>query len=295
MNLERKPASVGFRFLLKQTPVMKKTFTLFSLLLTFGLAAQNYSVFLTDPSQTIYTQTLVNGSVVSMGTSATTNTSSPSVRQFKVLLQNKSSSTITLNVTRRIVYNSPALKLDGAGNIPDTYFCFGYNCFPSTVSQPNSSDYCILGAMGSTVTPDNSRDNATPFVIDLAENTTIGKYYVNYKVYDVNNISDSVSFVVRYNEFLSVQENKEVISSVGNVYPNPSTGLANFDVVLNQDSPVKIEVYNSIGSLVYKNSEQRLIGKNKLSVDCSNFNCGLYFVTLTSGDSKVTKRLTVTK
>jgi hypothetical protein len=274
---------------------MKKTFTLFSFLLTFGLAAQNYSAFLTDNTQTPKTQTLVTGSIISIGTAVTTNTNSPKKTEFFVLIENKSASTVTLNVSRRIVYNNPPLKLDGLGSIPDTYFCFGYNCFQSNVSQPGSGDYCILGPMGSTVTPDNSRDNGTPFVIDLAENTTLGKYFVNYKIFDVSNPSDSISFEVRYNEFLSVQENNKVISSVGNVYPNPSTGLANFDVVLNQDSPVKIEVYNSIGSLVYKNSEQRLIGKNKLSVDCSNFNSGLYFVTLTSGDSKVTKRLTVTK
>jgi hypothetical protein len=431
---------------------MKKTFTFLSLVLAFGLTAQNYAVFLTDNSQTAHTQTLVNGSVISMGTGVTTNTAAPHLTTFYVLLENKSASQITLNVVRRIVYNNAPLKLDGAGNIPDTYFCFGYNCFSSIVSQPTSADYCVLGAMGSTVTPDNSKDNGTPFVIDLAENTTIGKYYVNYKVYDVNNPNDSVSFVVKYNEtaivpntiqawsldptftstvqalpngatanyttsaaaatevhvkfkntdpsntytysivrkdvqlfhfsttdtakahfcfgdlgscynqFLfeptsdfvtlgpggtttganhiitdldeatgstgysiinyklfnkatgksgpgadtlsftfkynsltGIKENKGLFENVSDVYPNPSTNNANITVVLTDEVPVKVQVYNSLGTLVYNGAEQQMTGKNRLGIDCSNFSNGLYFITVSAGNAKITKRLVVNK
>jgi hypothetical protein len=50
-----------------------------------------------------------------------------------------------------------------------------------------------------------------------------------------------------------------------------------------------------IGSLVYDENEQQLSGKNKLNIDCTNFNSGLYFITVTAGNSKVTKRLVVNK
>ena len=94
---------------------------------------------------------------------------------------------------------------------------------------------------------------------------------------------------------LSVEENVNAIESVGNLYPNPSSNIAGFSLTLTHESTVKVQVYNSLGSLVYNGSEQLLNGKNKLAVDCANFNNGLYFVTVTAGNSKVTKRLVVNK
>lgn len=275
---------------------MKKIFTFLFLALTSCLLAQNYSVYQVNNSQMINTATLTNGYIMAQGTAASTSTASPSISTFKVKLVNNTASTLTLSVIRRVIYNNPALKLDGAGNLPDSYFCYGFQCFPSNVGSPGSGDYCVLGASGSTVSPyDNSRDNGTPFVIDLAEGLVQGKYFINYTVYNVNNINDSVCFTVKYNEFLSVQENTDVIEAIGNLYPNPSTNNAQLSIVLKQESPVKIQVFNNLGSLVYNGNEQKLSGKNKLSVDCTNFTSGLYFVTVTAGDSKITKRLVINK
>lgn len=272
---------------------MKKIFTLLFIGVVCGVSAQNFSVYQTNNSQTVNTATLINGSVIS---DITTPSSVVTPVSFKVKLVNNSASTKTLTVLRKVVYNNPSLLLDGAGNAPDTYFCFGFNCFGSNVNSPPSTDYCVLGASGSSSAPfDNSKDNGTPFVIYIAEGPTQGKYFVNYKVFDISNPNDSVSFTVKYNEFLSVQENANVIESVGNLYPNPSNNSANFSVVLKQESPVKIEVFNTIGSLIYSSTEQKVVGKNKLSVDCSGFNAGLYFVTISSGDSKITKRLVINK
>ena len=235
---------------------MKKIFTLLFIGLICGVSAQSFSVYQTNNSQTILTATLTNGYLLSENTTASTPTAQ-SVGSFKVKLVNNSASTKTLTVLRRVVYQNPALLLDGAGNMPDSYFCFGFNCFPSTVNAPTSADYCVLGASGSTVAPfDNSKDNGTPFIIYLVEGLSLGKYYVNYKVFDVNNPNDSSSFTVKYNEFLSVEENVNAIESVGNLYPNPSSNIAGFSLTLTHESTVKVQVYNSLGSLVYNGSEQ---------------------------------------
>lgn len=275
---------------------MKKLFTFLLIGSSLGLLAQNYSVYQTNNSQTINSATLTNGSFITINTSVTTDTTSPTVSTFKVKLVNNSTNTMTLSVVRRIVYHNPLLQLNGLGNVPDTYFCFGFNCFPSSVNSPGPADYCILGPSGSTVSPfDNSKDNGTPFVLDLAEGLVQGKYFVNYTVFDVNNVNDSVCFTVKYNEFLSVSENNDVIETVGNLSPNPANNHVQLSLVLKKESPVKIQVYNSLGSLVYNGIEQKLSGKNKLSVDCTNFNSGLYFVAVTAGNSKITKRLVVNK
>ena len=275
---------------------MKKIFTFLLSGLSFGLLAQNYSVYQTNNSQTVNSATLTNGSFITINTSVSTSSLSPTVSTFKVKMVNNSTNTMTLSVKRQIVYHNPPLLLNGAGGIPDTYFCFGFNCFPSSVNSPGPADYCILGPSGSTVAPfDNSKDNGTPFVLDLAEGLVQGKYFVNYTVFDVNNINDSVCFTVKYNEFLSVSENTDVIETVGNLYPNPTTNNVQLSLVLKQESPVKIQVYNSLGSLIYNGIEQKLSGKNKLSINCTNFNSGLYFVIVTAGNSKVTKRLVINK
>jgi hypothetical protein len=427
---------------------MKKIFTLFLVSLTFGISAQSFSAYQTNNAQTINTATLTNGSYIVDNTSVTTNTASPTLSTFKVKLVNNSASTLTLSVIRRVIYQSPALQLDGLGNIPDTYFCFGFQCFPSNVSSPGPADYCVLGPSGSTSSPyDNSKDNGTPFVIDLAEGLTKGKYYVNYTVFDINNLNDSICFTVKYNPFPSLEawtvdaagtstivtlqngtavthttspsattevkvkfknidptstytysvirkdvvlnsvtstttdakahfcfgdlgscydentfepssdfttlgpggetspakqhlfteldeataigysevyyklfnmatgkmgadtlsftfkynsltginENKGIIENISNVYPSPSTGYAAITVVLTDEVPVKVQVFNSLGALVYSGAEQQLNGKNKLSIDCSTLNSGLYFITVNAGNAKITKRLVVNK
>ena len=110
--------------------------------------------------------------------------------------------------------------------------------------------------------------------------------------------SDSVAIKTAIDNFLNavgIKDQESGIDSFSNIYPNPSTGNANITVDLTEEVAVKIEVYNSFGSLVYRGAEQKLIGKNKLSIDCTNFNSGLYFVIVTAGNSKVTKRLVVNK
>lgn len=291
---------------------MKKIFTLFLFALTSGVLAQNFTAYETNNAQTTLYTNLTNGSTLNVVSTVSTPSGNIST-SFKVKLFNTSASTLTLSVKRRIVANNPPLLLNGAGNIPDTYFCFGFQCFPSNINSPGPADYCILGPAGTNTTAccngttntcctptftgsyDNSKENGTPFVIILDEGLTQGYYVVSYTLFDINNVSDSIMFYVKYNAILSVQENNNVLESVSNIYPNPATNMANVTVNLTRETPVKVQVYNSIGALVYSGNEQKSPGKNKVSVDCTLFNSGLYFMTLTAGDTKITKRLVINK
>lgn len=290
---------VGFLFLYLyniKTNYMKKIFTLLLSGTSALLFAQNIAVYAIGNSGCGATSTITNGAVVSMATTASTLLSSPTITVKKFNAQNLSASTVTLSVTRYVYYQSPALKLDGVGPAPDTYFCFG-SCFPSNVSTPGPSDWQVLGPVGTSAIPfDNTCANGSIFTVDLAEGLTIGKYFVRYNIYNVNNPNDSLSFTVKYNEFLSVNENTALIESASDVYPNPTNNHAYVNLNLNSESPVKVQVYNSLGSLIYNGTEQKLAaGKNKVAIDCGNFTSGLYFMSLTAGNSKVTKRLIVEK
>lgn len=271
---------------------MKKIFTLIALASSVTLFGQSFSVYKTNNSQTTITATITNG----YSLADVTSSSAQSKGTFKIV--NNSASTTSLNIIRTIVYQAPTLILDGSTNTPYTYFCFGNTCFPSNVSTAGSSDYTILGAAGSTVAPfDNSKDNAQPFIVYFEEAPTTGNYYVRYKIFNVSNPNDSISFNYKYNEFpgIGINENVNTIESVSDVFPNPSNNAVNFSLQLKKESDVKVEVFNSLGSLVYTTTESRSVGKNKLSFDCSKYNSGLYFVTISAGESKITKRLVISK
>jgi hypothetical protein len=269
---------------------MKKIFTLISITVSSFVFGQSFSLYKTNNSQTTITGTITNGYNLSDATSANGQTKGT----FRLV--NNSTTTTSLNIVRTIVFQNPMLVLDGSTTTPNTYFCFGNTCFPSNVSTANSFDYTILGPSGSTSAPfDNSTANAQPFMPYLEEGATMGKYFVRYKIFNVNNPNDTLSFTYKYNEFLSVNENATVIETISDIHPNPASNVANLTVLLNKESAVKIQVHNSLGGLVYNSAEQKLNGKNKLNIDCNTYSAGLYFVTVTAGETKITKKLIVNK
>lgn len=274
---------------------MKKIFTLIAFCAASFAIAQSFSAYKMNNTQTATLATLSNGYILNESTTASP-TISPVVTATKVKIVNDAATTVTLGVERTIVYNNPPLKVDGGTSTPDTYFCFGFSCFASNVSVAPSSDYTILGPNGSSTQPDNSVDAGQPFLIDLVESSVMGKYFVKYKIYNVNDANDTVAFTVKYNEFLSVSENNNIIANVSDIFPNPSSSNAHLSLTLTQESPVKVQVYNSLGALVYTGNELKYPqGKNKISIDCSNLNSGIYLVSLNAGESKITKRLIINK
>ncbi len=269
---------------------MKKIFTLFSILIIGTLNAQSPSIeaWTLDKNGADSLQ-LTNGMTVAFLTSASSSVSTSQV-EVKIKIKNISSAnTYTYSVERKDVVLNPA---GPAG--AKAYFCFGDlgTCYPAFVTEP-VDEFNVLGPGGSTVAGKH-------MVAYLDEAYTTGYSEVRYKLFNVGTGktgtgADTLSWTFKYNQFMSVNEYNNILESVSNVYPNPSTNNANITVVLTDEVPVKVQVYNSLGALVYTGTEQHLTGKNKLAVDCSNFNNGLYFITVTAGNAKVTKRMVVNK
>ncbi|MGZ3883265.1 MAG: T9SS type A sorting domain-containing protein [Bacteroidia bacterium] len=274
---------------------MKKIFTFLfcsGLGLTGFSQTPSISAFLTNPLNNP-TYTITNGGTVNQITTA-----SAADVSFKVLLKNTSATTHTYTVHRSIVFNAPTMDVSGANApAPYTYFCFGASCFPDNVNTPpTSSDYTILGPAGSTSAPyDNNYQNSQQFYIYITEAAAQGKYFIRYKLQNVTNSNDTLSFTVKYNEDLPVNELSQAIESV-DVYPNPSSSNAFVSVDMKAENDVRIQVYNSLGSIIYTAPVQKYAaGKHKLSIDCSNYNTGLYFISVTAGENKITKRFLLNK
>jgi len=81
-----------------------------------------------------------------------------------------------------------------------------------------------------------------------------------------------------------------------NVYPNPTSSVSTISFNLPEATSVKMEVYNTMGSLVYTNGTQSMnSGKQILSFNGAELPNGIYFVNLTIGNELVTKKVSLLK
>ncbi|MFT5820603.1 MAG: hypothetical protein ACI8ZM_001848 [Crocinitomix sp.] len=78
------------------------------------------------------------------------------------------------------------------------------------------------------------------------------------------------------------------------VFPNPSNALTYVKVSLIETSDVNVEIYNSLGELVYSENTQNLTsGAYIYSVDVSTFSAGLYTVRTVVNNTVQTAKLSV--
>lgn len=80
------------------------------------------------------------------------------------------------------------------------------------------------------------------------------------------------------------------------VYPNPSNGDFNVSFGLSSSQAVTVELYNSVGQVVYSNSLGTLsAGPQKTRITTDELNAGIYMLNLKSDVGITTKRLTLIK
>jgi hypothetical protein len=79
-----------------------------------------------------------------------------------------------------------------------------------------------------------------------------------------------------------------------NIYPNPALDAANIDITLSSNQNVKIDIHNLVGQNVYNKDFGTLnAGTHNLNVNTSNFNSGIYFFSIQTGDNKITRKVVV--
>lgn len=107
---------------------------------------------------------------------------------------------------------------------------------------------------------------------------------------DDDNGSDSGSAYIYSGTILGSPETQlELVS----LYPNPSSEFVTIElgsVVMDQ---YKIGVFNSLGQLMNEIDEPSYIGKEKVVLDLSNYDSGMYFIHIQLGDRSIVKKLIV--
>ena len=164
------------------------------------------------------------------------------------------------------------------------YFCFGTTCFPATTTI--------------TPSPRTIASNVTESLKTyIEEATTQGYSSVKYEIFDSANPSDLFSFIIKYNDpTASIKTNSSLLSNVSEVFPNPSSSKASINITALVDfNMASISVINALGSVVLSKTIDLSIGKNTIDLDFQNLISGLYFVTISNNNSKITKKFTINK
>jgi len=248
---------------------MKKT-----LLSLFTLAAITvYSQGTIRITNTGNSQTVVPNSFIDLTTSANANTN--------VIFD------VTNTGTTTNVYNAKRYDLvlnSGAA----AYFCFAGNCYgPGVLVSPNSL----------TLTPGQSASEIAglyqKLVADLDEGPATGVSRVKYTFINASDVNDSIQVTLRYND--PAAGLKEVNSSLNTflLSPNPANDYTSIKINSNNNYTGSLSVFNSIGSLVSEKNISVTKGDNKIVLNTTELNTGIYFVSLKAGEAVVTKKLII--
>ena len=101
-------------------------------------------------------------------------------------------------------------------------------------------------------------------------------------VIDEENQTINVEFFVKGSSaYLSVDNNKQIISYVGEIYPNPVSDNASIEVTINESSNVTVYIFNQIGQVVYTSNIRLEPGKQLIRLNTAGLREGFYNVRLT--------------
>ena len=137
----------------------------------------------------------------------------------------------------------------------------------------------VVGAFGAGLEISNSgiSEPQTSFFLDMLDNTW---YYT------------TSTPVVRLNfdPTIGINETTTEISGVS-IYPNPSSSSVNLEMNIANPSEVSIQVTDLSGKIVATQNLGFLpLGKNQTTIQSASFNNGLYYVTISSNGTSVTKK-----
>jgi hypothetical protein len=141
------------------------------------------------------------------------------------------------------------------------------------------------------------------FPLNYSQGTSYNKFSgapSNGLWYDVHNYNPAFGFRNAYSIYPNfgktvVSSTKDQIAFKGiNINPNPSTGKVNIFMEVPNNQQFGLIVVNSIGKKIEVPSTVKFNNRN-LELDFKNQEPGVYFISLTSGNSKKTLPLVITK
>ena len=96
-----------------------------------------------------------------------------------------------------------------------------------------------------------------------------------------------------YGSMVGVDELVEIPFDVVSVYPNPATGVMNFDYISNTDGALDITLTSSAGQTVYKEQINTTKGRYSQAINISNLKHGVYIFSVISANGISTKKIII--
>ncbi len=103
----------------------------------------------------------------------------------------------------------------------------------------------------------------------------------------------NVACAVTVEDGLSVEEFDFASASIGNLYPNPSTGISFIPVESSEETQAQIQVVDALGRVVLNNQVQITKGSQRLELNASDLASGTYFYTVSINGESATRMMIV--
>lgn len=166
------------------------------------------------------------------------------------------------------------------------YFCWGSDCFEEGIEMMPVSRKI------------DARSSSDNLKIILETGLNAGFSTVKYQIYDRDNPMDVIEYEVTFHIEERMKTDRIYDSNairINDVYPNPVTNFAVVDYnLLDRDVKAKIVIHNVLGSIMAEYELPYL--ENKVKIQTSDFNAGVYFYTLyLDNDGIMTRKLIVRK
>ncbi|MEE9438694.1 MAG: SdrD B-like domain-containing protein, partial [Saprospiraceae bacterium] len=114
--------------------------------------------------------------------------------------------------------------------------------------------------------------------------TKVGKYYYRIKQYD---------FDGKFNYSRVISIDRTTTTTTSRIFPNPSNGNVNIELSLLADTDVSIDVFTTLGELVYSTSRLIKQGNQSTKIDLSNLESGAYNISLSLNNEIIRKRIII--
>lgn len=167
-----------------------------------------------------------------------------------------------------------------------------------------TTNYWIIGTTNVPSLSGNSVITISNWTIDINNTPGIpaGTYRLGVWVDSGEDISEAdendnaalLSGNINYSPANGIGDHAIEAASV-NCYPNPSNTSTTLSFTLTEASDVTIEVFDALGNRVesVNNNAQLAPGMHTQVISTENYAGGIYFVAITSGETVITKRISV--
>lgn len=163
------------------------------------------------------------------------------------------------------------------------------------ISDKAAAYYCFDGICWSpsiiTATYQVTAGSSFSFIPKLDEASVMGESNIRYRI---SSLGNDLYLTIKYNLPAGLSEINTAVSSLV-VYPNPSNGTTFAEMISKTENEmVKLALYNSLGSLVESKDVILNKGKNTVSAGTENLEAGVYFLQIQKGNTRITKKITIT-